>query len=113
MFCPSSPGWPAFLRVNPMLHWSYYDVWGLLAAGGGLPYCELYDRGFTSIGSVANTEPNRQEQLESYGWEGRVAVVSRGACWAAGQAEEGAPSTQSVCRREAGRKGRTPCGGPS
>lgn len=58
VFCPSSPGWPAFLRVNPMLHWSYYDVWGLLGASGGLPYCELYDRGFTSIGSVANTEPN-------------------------------------------------------
>ena len=58
MFCPSSAGWPPFLRVNPVLDWGYGDVWALLRAAH-LPYCALYDRGFTSIGSVTNTQPNR------------------------------------------------------
>ena len=57
-FCPSSAGWPPFMRVNPVLDWGYGDVWALLRAAR-LPYCALYDRGFTSIGSVANTRPNR------------------------------------------------------
>lgn len=31
-FCPSSAGWPPFMRVNPILEWSYHDVWGFLQA---------------------------------------------------------------------------------
>ena len=58
-FCPSSAGWPPFMRVNPVLGWGYGDVWALLRAAR-LPYCALYDRGFTSIGSVTNTRPNRR-----------------------------------------------------
>jgi len=58
MFCPSSAGWPAFMRVNPVLDWGYSDVWALLRAAA-VPYCALYDRGFTSIGSTADTRPNR------------------------------------------------------
>ena len=58
-FCPSSAGWPPFMRVNPVLDWGYGDVWALLRAAR-LPYCALYDRGFTSIGSVTNTRPNRR-----------------------------------------------------
>lgn len=56
-FCPSSAGWPPFMRVNPILDWSYHDVWSFLQLAN-LPYCSLYDRGFSSIGSVTNTEPN-------------------------------------------------------
>ena len=57
-FCPSSIGWPPFMRVNPVLDWTYTDVWTFLRAAT-CTYCKLYDRGFTSIGGINNTEPNR------------------------------------------------------
>ena len=58
IFCPSSSGWPPFMRVNPILDWSYSDVWAFLRVTG-VRYCGLYDRGYTSIGSITNTNPNR------------------------------------------------------
>ena len=57
-FCPSSAGWPPFMRVNPILDWSYADVWTFLRVTG-VPYCSLYDEGYTSIGAINNTLPNR------------------------------------------------------
>ncbi|KAL4576628.1 hypothetical protein LXL04_012725 [Taraxacum kok-saghyz] len=56
-FSPSSPGWPPFMRVNPILDWSYRDVWAFLLTCK-VSYCGLYDQGYTSIGSINDTVPN-------------------------------------------------------
>ncbi|KAL3628473.1 hypothetical protein CASFOL_027519 [Castilleja foliolosa] len=63
-FSPSSPGWPAFMRVNPILDWSYRDVWAFLLTCK-VPYCSLYDQGYTSIGSIHDTVPNTLLSLNS------------------------------------------------
>eukprot|EP00535_Pseudo-nitzschia_heimii_P006295 CAMPEP_0197190280 /NCGR_PEP_ID=MMETSP1423-20130617/21361_1 /TAXON_ID=476441 /ORGANISM="Pseudo-nitzschia heimii, Strain UNC1101" /LENGTH=675 /DNA_ID=CAMNT_0042642625 /DNA_START=152 /DNA_END=2175 /DNA_ORIENTATION=+ len=55
-FCPSSDWMPPFMRVNPVLDWNYGLVWHFLRLFG-LPYCSLYDQGYTSLGSTEDTMP--------------------------------------------------------
>lgn len=56
-FSPTSLDWPPCMRVSPILLWSYRHVWSFLR-GVGLPYCHLYDRGYTSLGSIDDSGPN-------------------------------------------------------
>ena len=60
---PSSEGWPAFLRINPLLDWAYSDVWRLLREGqqadSTVQWCVLYERGYTSVGAKSKSSVTR------------------------------------------------------
>ena len=62
--CASSPGWPVFTRVHPVLEWTYSEVWDFLRKFH-LPYCSLYDQGYTSLGERHNSIPNPHLAVES------------------------------------------------
>jgi len=55
-FAPSSSWMPPFMRINPVLNWSYGHIWHFLRLYK-LPYCNLYDAGYTSLGTVEDTYP--------------------------------------------------------
>uniref|UniRef100_A0A0A9YG28 FAD synthase n=1 Tax=Lygus hesperus TaxID=30085 RepID=A0A0A9YG28_LYGHE len=50
-------GWPPILRVNVILDWTYHQVWKFLYIYN-LPYCRIYNLGYTSLGSKTTTFPN-------------------------------------------------------
>lgn len=50
-------GWPLFQRINPILLWTYREIWEFLREFK-LEYCTLYDRGYTSLGAKRKTSKN-------------------------------------------------------
>lgn len=56
-FTPTDGGWPPFMRILPVLEWRYQEVWAFLRHLD-IPYCELYDLGYTSLGGTNDTHPN-------------------------------------------------------
>jgi len=71
-FSPTDEGWPTFMRINPILNWSYQDIWCFLRSLN-LPYCVLYDQGYTSIGGKRKTSPN--EKLKVISTNGKVTYL--------------------------------------
>jgi phosphoadenosine phosphosulfate reductase len=45
---------PDYLQVNPILHWTEMDVWSFIVQEN-LPYCSLYDQGYSSLGCMPCT----------------------------------------------------------
>ena len=56
-FQKTDPKWPEYVRINPLLEWSYHDVWTYIL-DMNMPFCALYTEGYTSIGETNNTVPN-------------------------------------------------------
>ncbi len=52
---------PPHLRVHPVLDFSEMDVWAATMQLG-LPHCELYDRGYRSLGCMPCTMPPQDMQ---------------------------------------------------
>uniref|UniRef100_A0A0A1X3K3 FAD synthase n=1 Tax=Zeugodacus cucurbitae TaxID=28588 RepID=A0A0A1X3K3_ZEUCU len=50
-------GWPSVMRISPLLDWSYRDIWYYTFVRQ-VPYCRLYEQGYTSLGQKHNTMPN-------------------------------------------------------
>ncbi|KAJ2230776.1 NADH:ubiquinone oxidoreductase [Coemansia sp. RSA 485] len=56
-FSATDADWPQFMRVNAVLDWAFDDVWAYIRSAG-VPYCCLYDQGYTSLGDVDTTVRN-------------------------------------------------------
>ncbi|KAF2459074.1 hypothetical protein BDY21DRAFT_318282 [Lineolata rhizophorae] len=56
-FDPTDHGWPDFMRIHPVIDWHYVEIWTFIRHLR-IPYCSLYDRGYTSLGGMSDTHPN-------------------------------------------------------
>ncbi|PHH58634.1 hypothetical protein CDD81_5015 [Ophiocordyceps australis] len=56
-FSPTDKDWPQFMRINPVLDWQYHEIWAFIRHLD-IPFCSLYNQGYTSLGGVKNTRPN-------------------------------------------------------
>ncbi|PSN61894.1 adenine nucleotide alpha hydrolases-like protein [Corynespora cassiicola Philippines] len=56
-FDPTDSGWPKFMRIHPVIDWHYVDIWTFIRHLK-IPYCNLYDQGYTSLGGTTDTHPN-------------------------------------------------------
>ncbi|RDL30771.1 uncharacterized protein BP5553_10116 [Venustampulla echinocandica] len=63
-FDKTDHGWPAFMRVHPVIDWHYAEIWAFIRHLE-IPYCVLYDRGYTSLGGTTDTHPNPALKAET------------------------------------------------
>lgn len=64
-FDPTDRGWPAFMRIHPVIDWRYAEVWTFIRTLD-IPYCQLYDQGYTSLGGTTDTTPNPVLKADGY-----------------------------------------------
>ncbi|EKG13467.1 Phosphoadenosine phosphosulfate reductase [Macrophomina phaseolina MS6] len=63
-FDPTDHGWPSFMRIHPVIDWHYVEIWTFIRHLG-IPYCSLYDQGYTSLGGTTDTHPNPALRIPS------------------------------------------------
>lgn len=61
-FDETDRGWPKFMRIHPVIDWQYQEIWHFIRLFN-IPYCSLYDRGYTSLGGTDDTHPNPALQI--------------------------------------------------
>ena len=54
---------PSLLRFSPTLEWSYRDIWDFIRCTG-VPYCALYDKGYSAIGPSNTSVPNPRLRIK-------------------------------------------------
>uniref|UniRef100_A0A6G1SHP0 FAD synthase n=1 Tax=Aceria tosichella TaxID=561515 RepID=A0A6G1SHP0_9ACAR len=54
---PTDNDWPQYMRINPIVKWSYSQVWDFIRELQ-VPYCDLYNQGYSSLGTSDNTIKN-------------------------------------------------------
>ncbi|KAI9797126.1 MAG: 3'-phosphoadenosine 5'-phosphosulfate sulfotransferase [Piccolia ochrophora] len=69
-FDETDRGWPKFMRVHPVLEWRYAEIWTV-------PYCSLYDLGYTSLGGTTDTHPNPALRAKTQDTEGEDSEMFR------------------------------------
>lgn len=62
-FSPTTSGWPSYMRINPLLEWDYGSIWKFIHSFS-VPYCCLYEQGYTSLGDRSTTFPNPALKIE-------------------------------------------------
>ncbi|KAB2579551.1 Phosphoadenosine phosphosulfate reductase [Lasiodiplodia theobromae] len=63
-FDPTDHGWPSFMRIHPVIDWHYVEIWTFIRHLD-IPYCPLYDQGYTSLGGTTDTHPNPALRIPS------------------------------------------------
>ena len=60
-------GWSPIELINPILEWTHAEVWSFLLSKR-VPYCSLYNEGFTSLGKKSETVVNPFLPLGKPAW---------------------------------------------
>lgn len=66
-FNNTDKGWPDFVRIHPVIDWSYREIWAFIRHLR-LEYCSLYNEGYTSLGGTSDTQPNPKLLKEQFSW---------------------------------------------